>query len=121
MVIGYLAIFIPVIAVSVYAISQLTLFHRVTGDILHIDHRMRDYEKKIADLLLTQVGYERKFVITKDQELYNQFVLTERDLTNRIAEAEAIADTPNKREVLEHHETAFPHEEKNKGSCQRSF
>ena len=34
MVIGYLAIFVPVVAVSAYAISQLALFHRVTGYIL---------------------------------------------------------------------------------------
>jgi len=43
MIIGYLAIFIPVVAVSVYAIMQLALFHRITGDILRIDNRMREY------------------------------------------------------------------------------
>ncbi len=40
MVLGYLAIFVPVVAVSAYAISQLAHFHRVTSSILEIDNRM---------------------------------------------------------------------------------
>lgn len=100
MVIGYLAIFIPMIAVSAYAISQLALFHRVTGQILQIDNRMRDYEKKLTDSLLTQIRYERKYFITKDNELRNQFLVAERDFTNQIDEAISVSDTANKMEVL---------------------
>ncbi|PKN61838.1 MAG: hypothetical protein CVU57_27320 [Deltaproteobacteria bacterium HGW-Deltaproteobacteria-15] len=100
MVFGYLAIFIPMIAVSAYAISQLALFHRVTGQILQIDNRMRDYEKKLTDSLLTQIRYERKYFITKDNELRKQFLVVERDFTNQIDEAISVADTANKMEVL---------------------
>jgi two-component system sensor histidine kinase GlrK len=100
MVIGYLAIFIPMVAVSAYAISQLTLFHRVTGQILEADHRMRDYEKKIDDSLLAQVRYERKYFITKDRELLNQFLIAESDLMEYIDEALSAADTANKTEAI---------------------
>jgi len=100
MVIGYLAIFIPVVAVSTYAISQLGLFHRATGDILQIDNRMRGYQQKLSDSFLTQIRYERKYIITKDKELHNQFILAEREVSKRIDEAMSIADTPHKREVL---------------------
>jgi two-component system sensor histidine kinase GlrK len=100
MVIGYLAIFIPMMAVSAYAISQLTLFQRVTGHILQIDNRMRDYEKKLTDSLLTQIRYERKYFITKDKELHDQFLIVESDFTNHMDEAIFGADTANKLEVL---------------------
>jgi len=100
MIIGYLAIFIPVVALSVYAIMQLALFHRVTGDILRIDNRMRDYEQKLADSFLAQVRCERKYVITKDKELHNQFMVAEREVSRLIGEALSLADTPHKREVL---------------------
>jgi two-component system sensor histidine kinase GlrK len=100
MVIGYFAIFIPVVAVSVYAISQLALFQRVTAHILQIDNRMRDYEKKLADSLLTQIRYERKYIVTKDNELHSQFMLSERDLISQIDEAMSVADTANKISVL---------------------
>ena len=100
MVIGYLAIFIPVVAVSAYAFSELALFRSVTGGILQIDNRMRDLEQKLADSILAQTRYERKYVITRDKELHNQFRLAERDVSKRIDEAISIADTAHKREML---------------------
>lgn len=100
MVIGYLAIFIPVVGVSAYAFSQLALFRRVTSDILQIDNRMRDLEQKLADSILAQTRYEKKYILTKDKELYNQFLLAEIEVSKRIDEAISIADTAHKREVL---------------------
>ena len=98
MVIGYLAIFIPVVAVSAYAFSQLALFRKVTGSILQIDNRMRDLDQKLADSILAQTRYERKYIITRDKELHSQFMLAERDVSKRIDEAISIADTAHKRE-----------------------
>ncbi len=100
MVIGYLAIFIPVVAVSAYAFSQLSLFHKVTDGILQIDNQMRDLGQKLSDSILAQTRYERKYVITKDKELYDQFMLSERDVSKRIDEAISIADTAHKRDKL---------------------
>jgi two-component system sensor histidine kinase GlrK len=100
MVIGYLAIFIPVAAVSVHAILQLALFHRVTGDILQIDNRMRDLQQKLSDSILMEIRNERKYIITKDKELHSQFILAEREVSKRINQAILVADTAHKREVL---------------------
>jgi two-component system sensor histidine kinase GlrK len=100
MVTGYLAISIPVVAVSAYAILQLGLFHRGTGDILQMDNSMRSYQQKISDSFLAQISHERKYIFTKDNELHNQFILAEREISKRIDEAISIADTPHKREVL---------------------
>lgn len=100
MVIGYLAIFIPVVAVSAYAFSQLALFRKVTGGILQIDNRMKDLQQKLADSILAQTRYEKKYVLIKDKELYNQFMFTGREVSKRIDEAISIADTARKREML---------------------
>ncbi len=100
MVIGYLAIFIPVVAVSAYAFSQLSLFHKVTDGILQIDNHMRELGQELGDSILAQTRYERKYVITKDKELYNQFMLAERDVSKRIDEAISMADTAHKEENL---------------------
>lgn len=100
MVIGYLAIFIPMAAVSTYAISQLAIFQKSTGYTLYIDNRMRDYEKKLADSILAQVRYERKYILTKDEELHGQFMLAEREVGKYIDEAMSVADTVPKREAL---------------------
>jgi two-component system sensor histidine kinase GlrK len=100
MVIGYLAIFIPVAAVGVYAFSQLALFRSVTADILQVDNRTRDLGQRLADSILAQIRYERKYVLTKDEELYGQFLLVEKEIGKRINEALLIADTARKKESL---------------------
>ncbi len=100
MVIGYLAIFVPVVAVSVYAISKLAHFHRVTSDILQVDNRMRAYAQELTDSFLGQTRYEKKYVITKDEELHKQFMLAEREIGKRIREAMSVADTVYKKEAL---------------------
>ncbi len=100
MVIGYLAIFIPVAAVSVYAIWQLAIFHRVTSEILQIDNRMTGYQQRLSDSILAQVRYERKYVITKDKDLHNQVIHAEKEVNKSIDEVISIADTAQKRDVL---------------------
>ena len=107
--IGYLAILIPMVAVSAYAFSQFRVFHGVTDDILQIDNRMRDLVKKIADSFLAQTGFERKYVITKDQEFIHQFELVEKDIYQRMDEAISIANTDYKREVLVRIKNSYAH------------
>ena len=98
---GYLVIFILVMAVSVYAILKLHQFNAGTRHILSIDNRILDYEKKLTDSILSQVRYERKYVITKDSALYDQFLSAKEGFNKYFAEALLIADTPPKRDTLD--------------------
>ncbi|MBP1762520.1 MAG: integral rane sensor signal transduction histidine kinase [Firmicutes bacterium] len=107
--IGYLAIFIAVAAVSVYAFSQLAVFRGVTDDILQTDNRLRDLVQKITDSLLAQTRYERKYIITKDQEFINQFMIDEGDVNTRIDEALFIANNARKREMLIRIRNSYEH------------
>lgn len=114
MFIGYLSVFIPVVAVSAYAIWQLSLFHRDTGYILQIDNGMRELQQKIADSILMQARYEKKYIFTKDKELFNRFLLAEKEVSERLEMAISIADTTQKREALirtkdyyEHYKSLF--------------
>lgn len=49
MVIGYLGVFIPVAALTVYAFSSLALFRSGTDNILRMDSRMRDLGESLSD------------------------------------------------------------------------
>ena len=72
LVAGYLAIFILVIIVSIYATVQFQKLEDATDSILNIDNRMLSYNKKLIDALLSQVQHERKFLIIKDDTLYER-------------------------------------------------
>jgi two-component system sensor histidine kinase GlrK len=100
LIIGYLVIFILAMAVSVYAIVKLRQFNSVTRRILNIDNRILDYEKKLADSTLSQLRYEKKYFITNDIALYDQFLSAKGEFDKFLNEALSIADTPQKKDSL---------------------
>lgn len=92
LVTGYLAVFALLVAISVYAIRELSRFDVITRSILERDSRVLDYEKKLADSLLSQIRYERKFIITKDQALYREFLKFKNEFQKYLSQALAVAD-----------------------------
>lgn len=93
LVAGYLAILFVVMAVSVYAIVQLHELNRITRSLLEVDRRILDYEDKLRDTLFSQIRYERKFLISQDKALYDQFFLFQSDFQRDLEEIIAIADS----------------------------
>lgn len=93
LVIGYLAILVLILAVSLYAVMQLGRFDEVTRSVIEIDNRLIDLERKLTDALLSQIRYERKYVITRDDVLYGQFLLFKSDFDQYLEEAMSVADS----------------------------
>ncbi|MGH7770619.1 MAG: ATP-binding protein [Candidatus Binatia bacterium] len=107
LILGYFAIFILVVAVGVYSIVQLRRFNDVTWSVLQTDNRIIDYEKRLTDALLSQIRYERKFIITKDDALYDQSLLFKRDFERYLEEVTSIADNQVRsslKSAQEHHQ-----------------
>jgi signal transduction histidine kinase len=92
LVIGYLAVFALVMAVSLYALLKLRQFDEITQSILKTDNPVLDYEKKLSDSLLSEIRYERKFVISRDDALYREFVKFKGDFEHYVDAALAMAD-----------------------------
>jgi two-component system sensor histidine kinase GlrK len=101
LVFGYLVVFVLVIAVSVYVIVELREFDTNTRSILEYDNRALDYEKKLGDALLSQIRYERKFTITKDETLHRQFVRFKEDFDRYLQEALSVASPWAKEHLAE--------------------
>ena len=89
---GYLAIFAIVAAASSYAIFELTDFGHQAESILRIDNRVLEHEKFLTDLLLAQSRAEQKFVLSRDEAWYLQFVRLKIDFEARAESAAAVAD-----------------------------
>jgi two-component system sensor histidine kinase GlrK len=94
LLIGYLIIFILVIGMSAYAISQVTQINQVTQSILTINNRMIDSATKLSEIIFSQVRYERKFIISKDEAFYNEFLQLKSDFDRYLMEMMSIADSP---------------------------
>ena len=92
LILGYLFIFVLVLGVSAYALFQLRRFDEVARSILATDTRVLDYEKKLTDTLLSQIRYERKFTITKDDALFKQFLQFKDDFDRYLEQALSVGD-----------------------------
>ncbi len=75
LIFGYFFIFILVLAMSSFTVYKLSQFDRVTYTILAIDNRIAELDKKLIDSLLSQMRYESKYMILRDERLYRQFLL----------------------------------------------
>lgn len=104
---GYLAIFVLVTAAGLYTVMQMRHFNTVTRTILDVDNVIVDYEKKIGDSLLSQIRYERKYLIIKDKALYVQFTSARNDFTRYTEAILSVANTPQMqafiRSITAHH------------------
>lgn len=93
LIVGYLLILIFTISASVFAIFILRQFDTVTRSIREVDDRVLEYEKKLSDTLLSQIQYERKFLIGKDEVLYNRFLLFNNDFRQYLEEILRLANS----------------------------
>ncbi len=100
LVIGYLVLFVLAMTVSIYAISQLRLLESVTRSILFVDSRQIELKKKLSDILLSMMRYEKKFIIIKDEGLLNQFLLVRTDFDRQLKELLSRAETDTARNII---------------------
>jgi signal transduction histidine kinase len=92
LIIGYLVVLALVSGVSLYALQNLQHFDHITRSILENELRVGDYEKKLSDSLLSEIRYERKYMIAKEEALYREFQRFAGDFQSDLAKSVAAAD-----------------------------
>ena len=93
---GYFIIFVIMGIVNAYTLWKLHQINTGTNQIINIDERIVELRKKLSDTILSQMGYEKKFIITKDPIFHAQFLSSETDFNKYLNDALYIADTPDK-------------------------
>lgn len=100
LVFGYLTIFVLVIILSFYTIVQMGRFGEVTYSLMMNNNRMVDITGKLTDTVLSQIRYEKKFVVTKDAAFYSQFVRLKSDFDQFAEQALGLAGSAQVRRSL---------------------
>jgi two-component system, NtrC family, sensor histidine kinase GlrK len=125
--IGYISMFLVIGAVNAYALLKLHRLGTDTARIFNVDARILDLQRKLADSILSQMGYEKKYIITKDHNFYDQFTTAKDDFNKYLTETIDLADTSSKREALNRirnaHDryVALIHEEEEQVAGNRSY
>ena len=109
LIFGYLLVVLLVLAIGIYMIFRLVQFESITHSILEVDHRIEDLEKKLTDSLLSEMRYEKKYMVTRDAALYAQFLIARDEFKGYLEEALKVADPYSPEDLLNklkaHHQT----------------
>ncbi len=97
---GYFAVILVTGSVSAYSVFNLDKLYEEAKGIVTIDERILDLKTKLSNTILSQLGHQKKFILTADSVFYSQFLSAEKDFSVGLKQATALADTPTKREIL---------------------
>lgn len=101
LILSYFLIILIMGAVDAYTVLKLHQLNNEATRIFNVDERIVDLKQKLADSILTQLGYEKKFGITRDPTFRDQFISAEKDFNAYLAQAIAIADSQGKKDALD--------------------
>src|SRR4030042_1518 len=107
LVIGYSVILILVVIMNVYIIVRIGQFNEVTRSVSVANNRMIHSIEKLKDAFLSQIRYEKKFIITQDEAFSNQFLRLKSDCDQYLVEVISIADAPQTRDFLNHAKESY--------------
>lgn len=101
LIIGFSALFIITTSVSFYSILKLKQFNRDSVSMLEASYKMLEYKDRLSDALLSEMSYEKKFVISKDNLYYERFAKSGSEFALSLREAADIAGTLGSKEILD--------------------
>jgi two-component system sensor histidine kinase GlrK len=91
--IGYLAVFLLLAASNFYAVWMLQRLGGTTIPSINTDIGVLDCQRRLVDFLLSEIRYERKFLLIGDPTLYAQFLQAKRDFRQCLSEGRTAADS----------------------------
>ena len=98
--IGYIIILSMVVFSSIYELNQLGKVNEVTRSVLEIDNRILDLQKKLTDSLLSQMRYEKKYIVLEDDSLHDRFLLATADFKKDLQSALSANISPKVQQIL---------------------
>ena len=73
LIFGYVAIMLLMVFLGVYITLQLNKLNRFVREISSVDGTTIDLTERLSDKLFSQVGFEKKYLISQDQDFYQKF------------------------------------------------
>ena len=98
---GYLVIILVMGTVIAYSVLKLQELNKETTRIFSVDERLLTLKSKLADSILSQLEYEKKYSITKDAVFRDQSATARKDFSTYFKEAAILADTSLTKASLE--------------------
>jgi two-component system sensor histidine kinase GlrK len=87
LIIGYLFLFSMLAGVSLYFIYHLGRFNQITHSIIAHETSVLEYSNQLTDALLSEVRNDRKYVVLKDEKLFQNYLQARDEFNQLLKEA----------------------------------
>ncbi len=95
--IGYLAVFLLLAAPNAYSLLKLHQLGTATIPGLNADIRILDCQKRLVDSVLSQLRYDRKYLLMRDPGLHDRLIQARMEFHMYLGQGISIADTEAKK------------------------
>jgi two-component system sensor histidine kinase GlrK len=90
MTIGYAVVIVLFIFLGIYVTFMLNKLYRLTHDLASVDGQTIEIIQQLSDHIFTQIGFEKKFLISRDLDFYKQFWITSDQFIQDLKQLEAV-------------------------------
>lgn len=97
---GYFLIVLVVIALGVYSTLKLGQLNQITCSINSIDSETIRMANRLRNAVLSQREFEKKYVVSKDQDFHRQFLDTEKYIEKDLEQISILMDTTEKKRLI---------------------
>ena len=97
---GYLAILLVVVALGIYTTLRLDQLNQITRSISSIDGETIRIATKLRTNTLSQSGFEKKYIVSRDKDFYHQFLEIEKHIETDLKRISALITTPEKKRLI---------------------
>jgi two-component system sensor histidine kinase GlrK len=94
--IGYVAIMFAVLCLGVYVTFKLNQLNRISQDIIAVESAGIRLAEDLLSALLTLRGFEKKYLVSKDQDFYKQFWKVEGNFSADLQRLATLMDSGEK-------------------------
>jgi len=100
LILGYLTIMIMVIFMGLYVNIKLNQLNRITHDLLLMDLRTFREIENMSNILLSQIKYEKKYMLLKDPDFYEQFNKAKQDFETSMVKIKQLLALPGEASLV---------------------
>ncbi len=97
---GYMVIMILVVLLGIYVSLQLNQLNRLTRSVTAVDETIIRPIEHVMDAVVSQVGFEKKFLISKDADFFRRFGEIEAHITEELKNLAKIVLTQEEKDLF---------------------
>ena len=97
---GYLAIMLLIIFLGVYVTIKLNQLNRITRTVVSVDSAAIGLTENLLEAFFSQVGFEKKYLISRDQDFYQKFREIQEYFSKDLERLGSLMDTSKKRRLF---------------------